>query len=524
MKSIENKNNNCTISRLQVGLIFFLAFHGLLVVVWCILAIFGYPVFSRSGYFTALPMCYVFVPFYAYIIFRQVQIGGFRSFTALSFPFLLLFGMVTVRHILDVWYLSSSPIVGQIRPIVFFVMVCAFAAPITYCRYSIRTAFYNVYIPVGILVLLSYLSFYQNLFAGLTLRNGLAPDSYSRIVFDSMFNHRGVLLDIVSKSGSVFALMSLFALKRCWIRLPLFFPTFTLGTILMVYGAFVQYTIAFLTTFLFLFVVFPFWRSRKDVLLFVLCITIILLSIFLVGCNSQHSLMQRFYKKVEMTKQSIIVATTDLPTNKISDKITDLPANKLSDKTTDLSVKEISDSVYSKVANIVVRNPYSKKIYRGKDNGEGIKGNSLLVNYLNIKNSRIALWLCAIESIRIHPFLGSSFFLVLDNKKLSSEDNNLKLTVHSNILTIFMGIGIIGGLLFLFYLCRCFFDIFVIFRYNPDYGWLAVLFMFNVVANLFSIDVVYEPSLWIPLVIMRSLVKSSYSKLESTDVASKFTH
>jgi hypothetical protein len=242
--------------------------------------------------------------------------------------------------------------------------------------------------------------------------------------------------------------------------------------------------------------------------------------------------MQRFYKKVEVTQQSITVITTDLstnkisdkttdlPTNKISDKTSDLPANKISDKTSDLPVNKIPDSAYSKVANIVVRNPYSKKIYQGKDNGEGIKGNYLLTNYINIKNSRIALWLCAIESIRMHPLLGSSFFLILDNKKLSGEDNNLKLTVHNNILTIFMGIGIVGGLLFLFYLCRCFFDIFVVFRYNPDYGWLAVLFVFNVVGNLFSIDVVYEPSFWIPLVIMRSLVKSQ-PKLKLTDDASK---
>jgi hypothetical protein len=523
MNSIESQNNNCIISRLQVGLIFFLAFHGSLAVVWCIFAIFSYPVLSRSGYFTALPLCYVFVPFYAYIIFRQIQIGGFRSFTALSFPFLLLFGMVTVRHILDVWYLSSSPIVGQIRPIGFFVIVCAFAAPITYCRDSIRTAFYSVYIPVGILVLLSYLSFYQNLFAGLTLRDGLVSDSFSRIVFNSMFNHRGVLLDIVAKSGSVFALMSLFALQRCWIRLPFFILAFTLGTILMIYGAFVLYAIAFLTTFLFLFVISPFWRSRKNVLLFVLCIIIILSSIFLVGCNSQYSLMQRFYQKVEMTQWSITVMTTDLSTNEISDKTTNLPTNKISDEITDLPVNKIPDSVYSKVANIVVRSPYSKKIYRGKDNGEGIKGNSLLINYINIKNSRIALWLCAIESIRMHPLLGSSFFLILDNKKLSGEDDNLKLSVHNNIITIFMGIGIVGGLLFLFYLCRCFFDIFVVFRYNPDYGWLAVLLVFNVVGNLFGIDVVYEPLLWIPLVIMRSLVKS-HPKLELTDDASKLTH
>jgi lipid-A-disaccharide synthase-like uncharacterized protein len=128
---------------------------------------------------------------------------------------------------------------------------------------------------------------------------------------------------------------------------------------------------------------------------------------------------------------------------------------------------------------------------------------------LKAKEARNALYALSIQAIMQYPLIGYGQNLIVNL------DGHIHwLSVHSNVLTIFMAIGIFGGILFLYVILRGVLDSIVIARYVPEVSWLSGIFLFAFVANIFYTACIEYALLWVPLVAMRSCVKFNVPKIK----------
>jgi O-antigen ligase len=119
------------------------------------------------------------------------------------------------------------------------------------------------------------------------------------------------------------------------------------------------------------------------------------------------------------------------------------------------------------------------------------------------EDPRFTLYTLGIRQILTHPVIGygSSFLIVkIDNEFF-------KCDIHSNILSAFLTTGIFGGLLYLIIILRGFYDSIIVLRYYQDYSWLAIIFVFSFVANIFAYGFM-EIWAWLPLIAIRASIKT----------------
>jgi hypothetical protein len=136
---------------------------------------------------------------------------------------------------------------------------------------------------------------------------------------------------------------------------------------------------------------------------------------------------------------------------------------------------------------------------------------------VDIKDTRLAQYTVAVEAIRKNPILGYCSYLVAD-----VGESPVRISIHCNVLTVFMAIGIIGGILFLYVILRGFLDIIILFRYFPDFMWLGAIFLYVFISNLTATEVIRCFLLWIPLVAMRACVKTQIKpKLQEIKINAK---
>jgi hypothetical protein len=122
--------------------------------------------------------------------------------------------------------------------------------------------------------------------------------------------------------------------------------------------------------------------------------------------------------------------------------------------------------------------------------------------------ARLTIWKFALCRIYQNPILGDSFYINFAEGKRSYP--------HNVVVQGYMGLGIIGGSLFLFVFCIGIRDAIICLRNSSEFGWLALLFWVVIIKSLTWNDIITDHMLWFSLASLRTIVLNNqgYVKTE----------
>jgi hypothetical protein len=124
-----------------------------------------------------------------------------------------------------------------------------------------------------------------------------------------------------------------------------------------------------------------------------------------------------------------------------------------------------------------------------------------------IDAGRQLLWYESIRQIMSSPFIGTGFmFPPGSTGKIKMYDT------HNFYLSMFMGTGILGGILFLYITFIGIFDAIITIRCTPEFGWLAAIFIGQVVICFFGLHFWEAYLFWFPLIALRANVQQYKTK------------
>ena len=556
----------------QIVLMFFIAFYGILAPVWIFFMCCGYPHWSIGG----LPITAnnivrgiqaVSVLFFGYIVVRTFRIEGFKGFPGMSIPLALLLVALFVRQVFDFLYLRDHFGPRVLGLLSFNIMLLAFS--IRYNNQSLSKAMrYGVFIPALILAGIMLFTWSDYFTDGLTARS---RDFKSNEVSVSECIERSTDQDHVAQRssiplartflmvGSVIGLFVVTLIESKKIRYFFIFPVHICGTSLILFTSYRTFFLAYLGTCLFVLIISLLRQFRESGLnkgtlktvLFI--VTIIVADIFLactIGFNDRQSMAARiqlfmrthtrYQADVQTFISSIGTDVTQIKPDTYNDstivddsedgdisKVTDSSkiislveaANKLAvtneqkDQKRSIVKSSMSDKSNNKsiessslVSSVLYESPYSslksKKIRYLKD--EDFR---YLCKLMGIKDPRLAQIKLAIDLIKQHPYLGYSSIFVVNLK-----GEPVRMLLHSNILIIFLALGIVGGSLFLYIVFWGFVHAIRIVFYDVRLALLPAFFFNDFLVNLINTHVLQCVWLFVPLVVMRSIVKSQIIK------------
>jgi hypothetical protein len=122
--------------------------------------------------------------------------------------------------------------------------------------------------------------------------------------------------------------------------------------------------------------------------------------------------------------------------------------------------------------------------------------------------SRLVIWEYSLQKIYQNPILGNSFYIDFTNETRSYP--------HNVIVQGYMGLGVIGGSLFLLVFCIGICDSIFCLRNSSEFGWLALLFFVAIIKSLLWNNIITDHMLWFLLAALRtvSLNDRSYIKVQ----------
>jgi hypothetical protein len=449
--------------------------------------------------------------FFAYIIFSQYKIGGFRQFTGLSIPIVMFLLMLVCRQITDIWFLHyNHPFARSLLQLAFPIMLLAFVLPMNSDSY--RKGFYCVYIALFVLTAIILFTWGDWIFSGYTMRSREMTAAeykiYDSILFGKQLRESGEThgghIGYVGLLGALLAALSLYKLLQqkpvIYSGQILFIVGYILGSILMFFAAYRGIVLGFVTTFLFFTCVSKFWKSWKCLAKIIILLSVTIILFFTIGFkDNQRSISQRFlvlYKMLIPHSQELITNIVESPVRESESALESKPV--ISQSTLE-SKPPVSKPTISKPL-VYIPKPYTLKEHpkHGKTSRYRV-----LANNMEVSDARIAQYLICIDLIRDNPIVGYGCVLVIN-----INDQPTFATIHCNILTAFLATGLIGGCLFLYIIIRGCIDSFVIIKYVPECGWLAAIFLIGFVSNITDTSFIEYAPLWVPLVAMRACVKT----------------
>jgi hypothetical protein len=489
---------------------FLLTFYGAFCAVWLFYMLCGYPVWSYNGTdMNVMRVCRIITIvstlFFVYIVFSQYWAGGIKQFAGMSVPIILLLVMIFCRQVADLFFLHyDHPLMRSFLLLIFPITLLAFSVPLK--PESAKKYFACVYIPLFILSIIIIVTWWDLLISGLTLRS-LGVESK---IIDSLFRgtHLKVLrhpalgiaavTGITGTIGALLCILSMFLVlqKKKILNMMqiIFIIGYAMGCTIVFFTSYRSNVLGIIAAGLFIVCSCKFLRSWQYIIkvLIFLIIGGVLFSV--VGYKDKGAILKRyllFSKNVSKNIDEIISESTP------GLKPVILPESKS-------TVVSESKSVTSKPDILV--NPYTLKERPG-DHGNPYYNK--LTQAMKLKDARNALYALSIQAIMQYPLIGYGQNLIVNL------DGHIHwLSVHSNVLTIFMSIGIFGGILFLYVIFRGVLDSVVIARYIPEFSWLSAIFLFAFVANIFYTACIEYAILWVPLVAMRSCVKFNVPKIK----------
>jgi hypothetical protein len=481
--------------------------------------LFGYPCWSFSGVdITAIKICRgletIATLFFMYVIVSQYKIEGIRQFSGLSIPIVVLLLMLLCRQFVDFWFLYDYPIVRSLSRLTFPIMLLAFTLPIN--RDSYRKGFYCVYITLFLLSIIIIVTWYDWIGSGFTMRSpkmmNIEYKTYDSFYFGAIAHSKlltggGGHIYLVGFIGSLLAVLSLYRLLQnrqiiYLIQIGLIVG-YVLGCTLVFFAAYKGIVLGLTTAGLFFICTSRFWKSWKMTGKIVLLLFTGCLLFFTVGYNDKNSISKRFlyfYNRLVPNSQQFVAKTMEILTEKPQPHLesavvsTHVPTNpSTTESTPDTSQIEF-----------FIKNPYTLK-------KKPIYGMYNKYHFLNqemrISDARIAQYVFGFKVILDNPIFGYGMRLLVN-----INDQPTFLSMHCNVLTVFLATGIAGGFLFLYVIIRGCIDSFVIASYFPEVGWLTGIFLIAFIANITDVFCIEYAPLWIPLVAMRTSVKTQYEK------------
>jgi hypothetical protein len=513
---MKNKNHtqsisDLTISSKNVFLMYFIAFGGIFCLTWIIYMLCGYPFWSFhdidiTAFNVARGLQTISVIFFIYIIYRQYIQGGLKIFAGMSLPITLLLTALFVREIFDCWYLRDHFVLRLPMLISFPLIVAAFSIPLN--EKQINTAFYAIFIPFFILGIIMIITWSDWIFQGLTMRSSKWATGESQLIgslcrykADPVGGLNRAMLSQILLVGSSIGLMALTRLNNVKSILGItFMLSHTLGTILILVTGFRGYLVAYFIACFCIFLLYLIRRVWKTtgIILFILLIDCFL--VLVIGYNDPHSALARlqtfFKKSTEFRVDVKKVVSLTIPEANIQEEPNLQKTLKESDFISEIEQQKGLKSNQS----VLVEHPY---ILSQQPRDRKTRDYLKIANAVGISDARLAQYVIAVEAIRKKPILGYSSYLVAD-----VGESPVRISIHCNVLTVFMAIGVIGGVLFLYVILRGCLDMIILFRYFPDFIWLGAIFLYAFISNLIATEVIRCIPLWIPLIAMRACVKT----------------
>jgi hypothetical protein len=505
----ENNKRQTSIPTWQVCAMFLVPFYGILCIVWFVYFLCGYPCWSLGEVdITAIKICRgietIATLFFIYIIVSQYKIGGLRQFAGFSIPIAILLLMLFCRLVADLWFLYDYPIERILLRLSFPIMLLAFTLPID--RNSYRKAFYWVYAVLFILSIIIIVTWCDWIGSGLTMRS---PDMvtaeyktfdsfyFGAITHSKQLSGGGGHVYLVGFVGALLSILSLYELLRNKkiIDLTQIGVSFgyILGCTLVFFAVYKGIVLGLITTILFFICTNKFWKSRQIIGKIIFLLFISCLLFFTVGYKDDHSISKRFfafYKSFMYNIQQLVTKTTDILTNE---------PQLESVVSTSVSVNPPTTVPTTSQTEFFIKRPYTLK----KKPIFGINNKYYIVSQeMKISDSRVAIYVLGFKVILDNPIFGYGMQLVVN-----INDQPTFISMHCNVLIIFLATGIVGGILFLYIIIKGCIDSFIIVANIPEAGWLSGIFFIAFISNITDTTCIEYAPLWIPLVAMRACVK-----------------
>jgi hypothetical protein len=503
--SNENKTNTIkllsgsSIIPTETGIMYFLAFEGVFCLGWLIAMFFGY------SFGIEKPVNYIKIlctPFFLYIIFKGFRSSGYslRCFAGLTLPLILFWAIVYWHRYFEIWHFAKHPIIWSILTPVTFLVMLAFSIPVK--RENINRALWYFTIPLFIVSILCLLACYKGLLQGASARS---PDYYQdwKNLVDSLWNGVwGGLAYYPGLYGGFLGLLSLWGLYTKKFRIEIGVSGYLLGSIFVYFGSYKTIFGSWILVHLLILFISVCWKKWSSlwIIPFILLVNTVLL--FHIGTIDDTGIGKRLlnFKKIISKLNVEKINKQIISKNETKNETKNEPV-KTQQKQSEITKQGDSNN---NVPNGTVINYLSApKDIKIATNNQYLR----LAQIYSSEDPRFTLYMLGIRQILTHPIIGygSSFMIVkIDNEYV-------KCDIHSNILSAFLATGILGGLLYLAVILRGFYDSIIVFRRYPDYGWLAVIFIFSFVANIFAYGFM-EIWVWLPLVALRAAVKSSLNE------------
>ena len=116
---------------------------------------------------------------------------------------------------------------------------------------------------------------------------------------------------------------------------------------------------------------------------------------------------------------------------------------------------------------------------------------------------RIQLQQMATILILENPVFGYGFNVIV---RIGGDD--YAMSPHSNILSVLLATGFVGGILFFGVFLMGIYDSCVVCRYHPEYVWLVAVWVYAFTVNIFDTKIISYPLFWIPIVALHAVVKT----------------
>jgi hypothetical protein len=503
---IENNKSQSTIPDWQVYIMLLVPFYGILCIFWLIYLLCGYPIWSLGGVdITVMKICrYVEIIstlFFMYVTVSQYRIGGIRQFSGFSIPIAVLLLMLICRQIADIWFLYYDGyfIIRGMLQLTFPIMLLAFMLPID--RDSYRRGFYWIYIVLFILSTIIIATWYDWIGSGFTMRSPsmMAAEykTYDSFYFGAIKHSKqltggGGHVYLVGFIGSLLAALSIYKLlqdRQTLVKTQLgLIVGYVLGCSIVFFVGYKSIVLGLVTSGLFFICACKFWKSWKTTIKIVLLLFLSSILFCTIGYKDNNSILKRFDRFHNTLQPNI-----QLFMNKTDDIVKD---------------KFQYTSVTSQ-PEWFIKKPYTLKtmpIF-------GMKGKySIVSQKIMITEARVALYVMGVNVILDNPIFGygTCLYVNINNQPTT-------ISMHCNVLVIFLATGVVGGILFLYIIIRGFIDSFLIITRFPEVGWLSGIFLIAFVANIFDCYCINYTPLWIPLVAMRTFVKTQYKKISKSE-------
>ncbi|MDR2407637.1 MAG: O-antigen ligase family protein [Bacteroidales bacterium] len=510
----EKNKSQTSIPTWQVCTMFLIPFYGILCIVWFVYLLFGYPCWSFGGVdITAINISrrieIIATLFFIYIIVSQYKIGGIQQFSGFSIPIAIMLLMLTCRQVADMWFLWDYPIQRILVRLTFPIMLLTFTLPIN--RDSYRKGFYWIYIVLFILSIIIIVTWYDWIGNGLTMRSPSMKTAeyktYDSFYFGTIAHSKqltggGGHVYLVGFIGSLLAALSLYRLLQnrhtiYQIQIGLIIG-YALGCMLVFFAGYKSIVLGLASAGLFFICTSKFWQSWKTTIKIVLLLFLGSLLFFTIGYKDNNSISKRFIEFYDTLRPN----TQQLLNKKIGDILIAEPQSvEVHTPISKSSPKSNSELVTSQ-SEFFIKNPYTLKTKPtfGRDD------KYRMVNQkMNISDARVALYLMGVKVILDNPILGygTCLYVNINNQPTT-------ISMHCNVLIIFLATGIVGGILFLYIIIRCCIDLFIIMSHIPECGWLPGIFLLAFIANITGTSCIEYAPLWVPLVAMRTCVKTQY--------------